>query len=62
LEKHRLSAIMFTDIVGYTRKMEADEVRMLQLLDDHCRMVESAASGHDGEIVKRIGDDAGKTA
>jgi class 3 adenylate cyclase len=53
---------MFTDIVGYTRKMEADEVRMLQLLDDHCRMVESAASGHDGEIVKRIGDDAGKTA
>jgi len=35
MEKHRLSAIMFTDIVGYTAKMEADEVKMLRLLNEH---------------------------
>ena len=32
MEKRRLSAIMFTDIVGYTRKMGEDEDRMLGLL------------------------------
>lgn len=56
MEKRRLSAIMFTDIVGYSRKMEADEVKMLRLLDDHIGMVEPAAARHEGEIVKRVGD------
>ena len=56
MEKHRLSAIMFTDIVGYTRKMGEDEVRMLKLLEDHDKMVVTAVDNNDGEIVKRIGD------
>ena len=56
MEKHRLSAIMFTDIVGYSRKMEADEVGMLRLLDEHIKMVEPAAARHEGEIIKRVGD------
>ncbi len=33
--KRRLSAIMFTDIVGYTKKMGDDEVKMLRLLREH---------------------------
>ncbi|MBM3327798.1 MAG: hypothetical protein FJY65_12670 [Calditrichaeota bacterium] len=35
MEEQRLSAIMFTDIVGYTAKMGADEVKMLRLLNEH---------------------------
>lgn len=30
MEQHRLSAIMFTDIVSYTRKMGEDEVEKAQ--------------------------------
>ncbi|NQU06458.1 MAG: hypothetical protein HQ568_10225 [Calditrichaeota bacterium] len=56
MEKRRLSAIMFTDIVGYTRKMGEDKVKMLELLKDHSQMVETAAENHDGEIVKRMSD------
>jgi len=56
MEEHRLSAIMFTDIVGFTRKMGEDEVRMLRLLKDHCQMVETFTETHHGEIIKRVGD------
>lgn len=31
-EQRRLAAIMFTDIVGFSRQMGADEARMLRLL------------------------------
>jgi len=34
-ETRRLAAIMFTDIVGFSRQMGADEARMLRLLDVH---------------------------
>ncbi|NQU04914.1 MAG: tetratricopeptide repeat protein [Calditrichaeota bacterium] len=56
MDKRRLSAIMFTDIVGYTLKMGEDEIKMLRLLKDHSQLVETAAENHDGEIVKRMGD------
>ena len=56
MEKRRLSAIMFTDIVGYTKKMGDDEVKMLKLLRDHNAIVENATEQHDGEIIKRVGD------
>ncbi|MCF7809957.1 tetratricopeptide repeat protein [bacterium] len=56
MDKRRLSAIMFTDIVGYTRKMGDDEVKMLRLLKEHNAIIEAAASNHEGEIIKRIGD------
>jgi class 3 adenylate cyclase len=32
-ENRRLAAIMFTDIVGFSRQMGSDETRMLRLLD-----------------------------
>lgn len=56
MEKRRLSAIMFTDIVGYTKKMGDDEVKMLKLLREHNLIVENATGQHDGEIIKRVGD------
>ena len=56
MEKHRLYAIMFTDIVDFTKLMEADEVKALRLLDDHRRIVGAAAAKNSGEIIKGLGD------
>ncbi len=47
---------MFTDIVGYTRKMGEDEVKMLKLLRDHNVIVKEIANKNEGEVVERIGD------
>ena len=38
-ETHKLAAIMFTDIVGFSRQMGADEARMLRLLDVHNQLI-----------------------
>lgn len=56
MEDTRLSAIMFTDIVGYTRKMGEDEERMMGLLQVHDDIVKPLTEAHKGEIVKKIGD------
>jgi len=32
MKEHKLAAIVFTDIVGYTRQMEADEEATMKLL------------------------------
>jgi hypothetical protein len=37
--EHRLAAIVFTDVVGYTRQMEKDEHRMMQLLQQQREIV-----------------------
>ena len=37
-ENRRLAAIMFTDIVGFSRQMGANEARTLRLLDTHNQM------------------------
>lgn len=55
-DQHRLSAIMFTDIVGYTRKMGDDEVKMLRLLRDHDRIVRAAIEEQHGDVIKGTGD------
>jgi class 3 adenylate cyclase len=34
-EARRLAAIMFTDIVGFSRRMGADEARTMRLLNVH---------------------------
>ena len=55
-ETRKLSAIMFTDIVGFSRQMSADEVRMLRLLDTHNQIVQQAVTIHHGHVIKTIGD------
>jgi adenylate cyclase len=55
-ETRRLAAIMFTDIVGFSRQMGADEARMLRLLDLHHHIVQHAVEEHQGQIVKSTGD------
>ena len=55
-ETRRLAAIMFTDIVGFSRQMGSDEARMLRLLDVHNQIIRQAVSEHHGTIIKTIGD------
>jgi len=55
-EKRRLAAIMFTDIVGFSRQMGSNETRTLRLLESHNRIVQQAVTEHHGTVIKTIGD------
>ena len=55
-ETRKLAAIMFTDIVGFSRQMGADEARMLRLLGIHNQIIQQAVAEHHGTIIKTIGD------
>jgi TolB-like protein/class 3 adenylate cyclase len=55
-ENRRLAAIMFTDIVGFSRQMAADEARMLRLLEVHNQLIQQAVTTHHGHVIKTIGD------
>ena len=55
-ETRRLAAIMFTDIVGFSRQMGSDEARMLRLLDIHNRVIQQAVAEHHGAVIKTVGD------
>src|SRR5258705_4786503 len=55
-ETRRLAAIMFTDIVGFSRQMGADEARMLRLLETHNQLIQRAVTEHHGRVIKTIGD------
>ncbi len=55
-ETRKLAAIMFTDIVGFSRQMGADEARMLRLLEIHNQVVQQAVIEYHGHVIKTIGD------
>ena len=55
-ETRKLAAIMFTDIVGFSRQMGADEARMLRLLDVHNQIIQHAVAEHHGPVIKTVGD------
>src|SRR5262245_63505541 len=55
-ETRKLAAIMFTDIVGFSRQMGADEARMLRLLEVHNRLIAQAVAEHQGRLIKSTGD------
>jgi class 3 adenylate cyclase len=55
-ETRRLAAIMFTDIVGFSRQMGSNEARMLRLLEVHNQIIQQAVSEHHGTVIKTIGD------
>jgi len=55
--ERRLSAIFAADMVGYTRLMEADELRTLERQKAHRKeLIDPAFRVHHGRIVKEIGD------
>jgi adenylate cyclase len=47
---------MFTDMVGFSRQMGADEARMLRLLDVHNQLIQQAVAAHHGAVIKTVGD------
>jgi class 3 adenylate cyclase len=55
-ENRRLAAIMFTDIVGFSRQMGTNEARTLRLLDTHNQTIQKAVTEHHGTVIKTIGD------
>ena len=56
MKDQKLAAIVFTDIVGYTRQMEANEEKTLQLLERQREIIFPLVSEFGGEIIKEIGD------
>jgi len=47
---------MFTDIVGFSRQMGANEARMLRLLEIHNQIIQQAVAEHHGHVIKSTGD------
>lgn len=55
-ERRQLAAIMFTDIVGYTALMAADESEALFLLKKFRKLLKRAIDRSDGEWLETSGD------
>lgn len=55
-KEYRLAAIMFTDIVGFSRMMESNEKATLQLLEHHNQIIKKHTEDLGGSIIKTIGD------
>src|SRR5438094_9383044 len=55
-ETRRLAAIMFTDIVGFSRQMGSNEARTLRLLDTYNQIIQHAVAAHHGTVIKTVGD------
>ena len=55
-KKTHLSAILFSDIEGYTALMQKDEENTLRLLDNYQQTLAKMVSKYGGEIVKNYGD------
>lgn len=56
LEDRRLAAIMFTDIVGYTKLMGSDEDKAFDMLARNHTIHETLIKKHNGSLIKEIGD------
>src|SRR5712691_5617321 len=56
VENRRLAAIMFTDIVGFSRQMGSNEARTLRLLETHNQIIQQAVTEHHGTVIKTVGD------
>src|SRR5210317_1466962 len=56
MKEHKLAAIVFTDIVGYTRRMESDEEGTMKLLSRQREIIFPMVKEFGGEVIKEIGD------
>src|SRR5262245_42438554 len=56
VENRRLAAIMFTDIVDFSRQMGSNEACTLRLLDIQSRIIQTSGTKHHGTIIKTVGD------
>jgi class 3 adenylate cyclase/tetratricopeptide (TPR) repeat protein len=56
MKEHKLAAIVFTDIVGYTSRMEADEESTMNLLSRQREIIFPVVKEFGGDVIKEIGD------
>jgi class 3 adenylate cyclase/TolB-like protein/Tfp pilus assembly protein PilF len=54
--ERRLAAIMFTDMVGFTKLAQRDEAGALQLLEEHRALLRPIFASRGGREVKTMGD------
>ena len=54
--KRKLSAIMFTDIKGYSKAMHQDESAAIKMLAKHNEILKKTILSFDGNIIEIIGD------
>ncbi|MBI2227345.1 MAG: adenylate/guanylate cyclase domain-containing protein, partial [Betaproteobacteria bacterium] len=54
--QRRLAAIIFCDMVGYSRLMEQSETQALQLLGEYRQIARKTIQEHSGEIIDTVGD------
>lgn len=54
--EYKLAAVMFTDIVGFSRMMEQDERATLELMSYHDQLIREEVQAHRGMVIKTIGD------
>ena len=52
----KLAAILFADIVGYTRLMQEGESRAMAILNRFVTITRQLVDEYDGEIIKNYGD------
>src|ERR1700720_5063713 len=55
-EQHKLAAIMFTDMVGYSALAQRDDKLALELLEEHRRLLREIFPRFHGTEIKTIGD------
>ena len=56
-DKRKLAAIMFADVVGYSRMMANNEERTLPLIKDFENICSPIISDNEGKIIKKVGDE-----
>ena len=55
-ETRKLSAIMITDIHGYSRMMQIDEAETIKLLEEHNNLLFPIIESNGGTVIKTVGD------
>jgi class 3 adenylate cyclase len=55
-DQRKLSAILFTDIVGYSKMMEYDESGTMSFLHFHNTLIRMEIEEHQGQVIKTVGD------
>jgi class 3 adenylate cyclase len=56
IRTQKISAIMFTDIAGFSKKLSEDEVRAFDLLKTHDALIRVLTAKFDGKVLKSLGD------
>lgn len=56
METRKLSVILFTDMVGYSAKVQANEDQALALLKEHNDILQKHIDSYKGRTIKTIGD------